>query len=63
MKATYIGEEIAVSLFGLIFPRGQAVEVTDEHAAKKLANNPQFQVVAAAEPKSKGDGKAKELKA
>lgn len=57
MKATYIGEEIAVSLFGLIFPRGQAVEVTDEHAAKKLANNPQFQVAAASEPKPKSEAK------
>lgn len=58
MKVTYIGDEIAVALFGMTFPKGQAVEVTDEHAQRKLAANPQFSVAGAAEPKPKKEAKS-----
>ena len=42
MKATYKGAEVAVHLFGTDFPRGVAVEVSDPHAAAKLATHPEF---------------------
>lgn len=42
MKATYKGKEVAVEVFGCVFPRGMAVEVTDEHAMSKLPNHPEF---------------------
>ena len=36
---TYIGEEQGTDAFGLLFPAGAAVEVTDPHAIKKLRGN------------------------
>lgn len=42
MKATYKGPEIAVEVFGIVFPRGQAVDVADLNAATKLKNHPEF---------------------
>lgn len=41
-KFIYIGDEPSVFAFGLTFPRGAFVEVTDAHALKKLANHPHF---------------------
>ena len=43
MKYTYTGPEIAVEVFGLIFPRDTAVDVTDAHAAAKLKTHPEFE--------------------
>lgn len=61
MRATYKGREIAVELFGIVFPRGQAVTVTDARAREKLAAHPEFETDAkpaepakpAAEPPAK----------
>lgn len=39
---TYIGEEQGTDAFGLLFPAGAAVEVTDQHAVKKLRGNQYF---------------------
>jgi hypothetical protein len=46
MKATYNGPEIAVEAFGVIFPRGTAVDVSasNAHAKAKLAAHPEFSV-------------------
>lgn len=44
MKAAYKGPEIAVEIFGTIFPRGEAVDVTDKHAVAKLKTHPEFSV-------------------
>ena len=46
MKATYKGPEIAVEMFGVIFPRGSAVDVSasNAHAKAKLAAHPEFSV-------------------
>lgn len=44
MKATYKGPEIAVEVFGIIFPRGQGVEVADAHAQTKLRGHPEFEI-------------------
>lgn len=41
-KFTYVGDEPSVYVFGLSFPKGEPVEVTDAHALKKLANHPHF---------------------
>ena len=38
----YIGDEQETQVFGLVFPRGVAVEVTDSHAIRKLTNNQYF---------------------
>lgn len=42
MRATYNGKEAAVEIFGAVFPRGHAVEVTDPHAIEKLGRHPEF---------------------
>ena len=39
---TYIGDEQGTDAFGLLFPAGVAVEVTDGHAIKKLRGNQYF---------------------
>lgn len=49
-KVTYHGEAPAVEVFGMVFPRGQAVEVADAKIADKLSKNPQFQEGAAPVP-------------
>lgn len=42
-KITYHGPEAATELYGLLFPRGQAVDVPDDHPhIKKLLANPVF---------------------
>ena len=38
----YIGAEQGTDAFGHLFPAGVAVEVTAEHAIKKLRGNPYF---------------------
>lgn len=45
MKFTFIGEEQENVAFGLRFPRGVGVEVTDAHAVRKLTNNRFFAAV------------------
>jgi len=35
-------EPESITMYGKTFKRGEAVEVQDEAAAKKLANNPEF---------------------
>lgn len=42
---TYIGEGEGTEVFGLSFPRNVPVEVTEEHAIRKLSNHPQFVLV------------------
>lgn len=41
----YIGDEAETDAFGLRFPRGDHVEVNDEHAIRKLRGNAQFSEV------------------
>jgi len=41
-KFAFIGEEEETQGFGLVFPRGVGVEVTDPHAIRKLSNNQFF---------------------
>lgn len=61
MRFVYVGKEEETSAFGLMFPRGVPVEVSEDilggHAARKLSNNHQFaqeldgvQVCAASSP-------------
>lgn len=38
----YVGDELQTTIFGLTFKQGEAVEVTDEHAVKKLSNSVLF---------------------
>lgn len=45
MFFAYIGEGKEAGAFGLLFPNGEPVEVLDEHAIRKLSNNPQFVAV------------------
>jgi hypothetical protein len=60
MQFAYQGDHEETAVFGLLFPRGAPVEVTDERAARKLSNNRDFaQVVDGvevmpAEPKRRG---------
>lgn len=46
MKIKYLGtpgeSHKAISMYGYVFPLGQAVEVTDAFAARKLAQHPHF---------------------
>ena len=44
-KFAFIGDEQESRGFGLVFPRGVAVEVTDSHAIRKLTNNQFFSQV------------------
>lgn len=60
-KFTFIGEEQETTAFGLRFPRGVGVEVTDAHAVRKLTNNQYFaavfdgvEVLEPVEPKRRG---------
>lgn len=41
----YIGDHEGTEVFGLRFPRGTAVEVSDPHAVMKLRNNSHFSEV------------------
>lgn len=61
MQFAFIGDEPENVAFGLRFPRGVAVEVTDAHAVRKLTNNRFFaavfdgvEVLAPVEPKRRG---------
>ena len=61
MLFTYIGEEPETTAFGLRFPHGVSVEVTDPHAVRKLTNNCFFaavvdgvEVLEPVEPKRRG---------
>lgn len=42
MKFTFNGEEAVTHIYGLTFPKGEAVEVTDPFVMRKLSNHPQF---------------------
>lgn len=59
-RFTYLGDHEMVTLWGINFPQGVAVEVEDEHATKKLRGNSHFAEefdgveVIAAEPKRRG---------
>ena len=44
MKYTYQGDSKQTEVFGLVFPKGEPVEVTDAYALSKLANHPLFTV-------------------
>lgn len=61
MQFAFIGDEPENVAFGLRFPRGVAVDVTDEHAVRKLTNNRFFaavfdgvEVLEPVEPKRRG---------
>jgi hypothetical protein len=58
MKFAYVGGDEETTAFGLRFPRGVGVEVTDAHAIRKLSNNPHFSTVVdgveVMEPKRRG---------
>ena len=41
-KFAFIGDEQETQGFGLVFPRGVGVEVTDAHATRKLTHNQYF---------------------
>jgi hypothetical protein len=43
MKFIYIGSGRDTTAFDITFPVNVPTEVTDEHAIKKLSNNPQFE--------------------
>lgn len=45
MEFIFKGEEAVTYIYGLTFPNGVAVNVTEEHAIKKLLNHPQFDQV------------------
>lgn len=54
MRFMYVGEERETTVFGHTFRHGEAVEVTDEHAIKKLSNHHLFVGdEAKAEPKAR----------
>ena len=59
MKVMYTGPEIAVEVFGTVFPRGMAVDVTDAHALAKLSKHPEFAVDGAPKPEPKKADKPK----
>lgn len=44
MRAMYMGKEGEVTIFGLTFPRGEAVDVPESnaHARLKLPKHPEF---------------------
>ena len=41
----YMGDHEETRVFGLSFPRGVPVEITDDRIARKLANNCDFSAV------------------
>jgi hypothetical protein len=43
-KFIYKGPAVETVAYGVTFPKGEAVEVTDEFAVKKLTGNPCFKV-------------------
>jgi hypothetical protein len=45
VKFAYIGDEAETDAFGLRFLPGEPVDVTDEHAIRKLSNNRFFCLV------------------
>lgn len=59
-KFVYIGDHEETAVFGLSFPQGVTVEVTDQRAIGKLSNNPHFVLVVdgievmAEQPKRRG---------
>lgn len=58
MKFRYIENCSAgfVELFGMVFESGKVVEVTDEHAIKKLENNSHFEKVKERKPRQVENG-------
>lgn len=59
MKFMYIGDEPETTIFGVTFPQGEAVEVTDPRAIAKLKHNHLF---VANEDEAKPEPKAKKAK-
>lgn len=45
MRVTYRGPEEEVKIFGLLFKRGDVVEVSDPHATTKLRAHREFDVI------------------
>lgn len=41
-KFIYLGPATETVAFGVTFPKGEAVEATEDHAVKKLTGNPCF---------------------
>lgn len=44
MRARYLGDHVDMRAFGISFPRGVYVEVTDTHAQTKIRGNNHFEV-------------------
>lgn len=56
MKFKYIGDTESTTAFGYTFEVDNPVEVTEEHAIKKLLNNQYFTEVKAQKAKAKNNG-------
>jgi hypothetical protein len=60
MEFMYVGEEAETTIFGITFRRGEAEEVTDERAIRKLKSSSLFthnssaEVPPSEEPKRRG---------
>ena len=54
MRAAYMGKEGEVTIWGLTFPRGEAVEIPDSntHARAKVVTHPEFVVDDAGKPEA-----------
>lgn len=44
-KFIYLGPAAETVAFGITFPKGEAIEATEDHAVKKLTGNPCFKAV------------------
>lgn len=65
MKFTYVGDPLndgdgpsEIMLFGFVFTKGKAIEVTSEAAMAKLATNSHFKAAKSRAPKAEADGNA-----
>ncbi len=59
MQVVYVGDEVAVYIFGLTFVPGVPVSVSDPHAEAKLSKHPQFAVQEDTAPVVKNEKKPK----
>ena len=57
MKFVYVGAGHETIVFGHDFVKGEAVEVTDEYAIKKLTNNPCFEIATEKEEEKPKQGR------
>jgi hypothetical protein len=57
MKFVYVGAGYETTAFGIEFIKGEAVEVIDEYAIKKLSNNPCFEIATEKEEEKPKQGR------